>query len=249
MNARTTATAVAFTAVLAAGAVAVQLARADEPFASRLGTTPVIVELFTSQGCSSCPPADELMTRISHDESLKGKVIPVVFHVDYWDDGGWRDPFASHAWTQRQATYVQKLHAKDSYTPQAIVSGRKELVGSNGPALQSAIIEASHAQPGGTITLDAKRDGKSIVADVSGSGGPSNDIVVAVVEYDIPTNVGAGENKGRTIVNDAIVRSLQRVKPGHVKLNADPSWQHLAVVAFLQDRDTLAITNATVTRL
>jgi hypothetical protein len=249
MSARAIATAVAVAAILTGAAVVVQLAKADEPLSSRLGTTPVIVELFTSQGCSSCPPADELITVLSHDESLRGKVIPIAFHVDYWDHLGWRDPFSSRSWTQRQMSYVRQLRVNGAYTPQAIVSGRKELVGSKAASLANAIVEASHAQPFGTIALKAKREGNSIIADVHGAGGPSSDIIVALVQYDIPTPVKAGENQGRTIVNDAIVRSLQQVRPGRVRLNADASWQHLAVVAFLQDRESLAITNAAVTRL
>ncbi len=246
MNARATATAIALTSILTVTSIAVRLAQAEEPLASRLGTTPVVVELFTSQGCSSCPPADELITILTHDESLRGRVIPIAFHVDYWDHLGWRDPFSSRSWTQRQMSYVRQLRLNGAYTPQAIVSGRKELVGSKAASLANAIVEASHVQPLGTIALDAKRDGKSIVADVRGAGGPSSDILLALVQYDLPIPVKAGENQGRTIVNDAIVRSLQQVRPGRVKLNADPSWQHLAVVAFLQNRDTLAITNAAV---
>jgi hypothetical protein len=249
MNARVAATAVALTSILTVTVVAVRLARADQPLASRLGTTPVVVELFTSQGCSSCPPADELITVLSHDESLRGKVIPIAFHVDYWDQLGWRDPFSSRSWTQRQMSYVRHLRINSAYTPQAIVSGRKELVGSKAASLANAIVEASHAQPVGTIALEAKRDGKSVIADVRGAGGPSSDILLALVQYDVPIPVKAGENQGRTIVNDAIVRSLQQVRPGRITLNADPAWQHLAVVAFLQDRDTLAITNAVLANL
>lgn len=244
MNPRATAAVAAVSATLAVMFAAVQLARGNEPLAPRLGTTPVVVELFTSQGCSSCPPADELITALAHDQSLRGKVIPIAFHVDYWDHLGWRDPFSSRFWTQRQMIYVRQMHLNSSYTPQAIVSGRKELVGSRAGALESAIVEASHAPPFGTIALETKREGQSIIAEVRGAGGATSNIVLALVEYDVTTPVKAGENEGRTIVNDAIVRSLQQVRPGRIKLNTDPSWQHLAVVAFLQDRETLAITNA-----
>jgi hypothetical protein len=242
MKARTIATAAVATMLAAAAA---RFTSGAEPLAPRLGTTPVVVELFTSQGCSSCPPADELITALAHDQSLRGKVIPIAYHVDYWDHLGWRDAFSSRFWTQRQMIYVRQMHLNSSYTPQAIVSGRKELVGSRAGALQSAIVEASHAPSFGTISLETKREGKSIIAEVRGAGGATSDIVLALVEYDVATPVKAGENEGRTIVNDAIVRSLQQVRPGRIKLNADPSWQHLAVVAFLQDRETLAITNAT----
>src|SRR5437764_14588377 len=80
-----------------------------EPLAQRLGPAPVVVELFTSQGCSSCPPADHIVSEIAHDQSLIGRVIPLTFHVDYWDRLGWRDPFSSAGWSERQYGYVRGL--------------------------------------------------------------------------------------------------------------------------------------------
>src|SRR3977135_2502719 len=101
MNARTIATLTATSLAVAVTAVAaVQLTNNPEPLAQRMGTTPVVVELFTSQGCSSCPSADALLGAIVKDETLRGKVIPLAFHVDYWDRAGWRDPFSSRNWTQ-----------------------------------------------------------------------------------------------------------------------------------------------------
>ena len=98
----------------------------------KLGPNPVVVELFTSQGCSSCPPADALIREIAHDPALRGRVIPLAFHVDYWDQLGWRDPFSSAAYSARQADYASKaFHGGDIYTPQMVVNGREALVGSN----------------------------------------------------------------------------------------------------------------------
>src|SRR5437764_14523810 len=97
--------------------------QAAEPLAQRLGPAPVVVELFTSQGCSSCPPADQLVSEIAHDASLRGRVIPLTFHVDYWDRLGWRDPFSSAEWSRRQYAYVHALHVNSAYTPQIVVGG------------------------------------------------------------------------------------------------------------------------------
>jgi hypothetical protein len=222
---------------------------ATEPLASRLGTTPVVVELFTSQGCSTCPPADALITALAHDESLRGRVIPLAYHVDYWDRLGWRDPFSSPLWSQRQMIYVRQMRLASAYTPQVVVAGQHQFTGSHADALGQSIVAASRVRPAGTIAAEAKRDGSSIVTTVHGIAPPDSDLIVVLVEYDVATSVTAGENQGRRIVNDAIVRSLSRVSPGRTTLKADPAWQHLAVVAFVQDRETLAITNAAVARL
>src|SRR5256885_1390565 len=96
-------------AVLAAAAVIATFALAMHGAPPKLGPTPVVVELFTSQGCSSCPPADALLHDITADANLHGRVIPLAFHVDYWDRGGWRDPFSSAEWSKRQALYARTL--------------------------------------------------------------------------------------------------------------------------------------------
>jgi hypothetical protein len=246
MHARTIAVAVA--AFAAAAVLAVGLANGAEPSTPPLGDTPVVVEFFTSQGCSTCPPADKLIAAIVRDESLRGKVIPLAYHVDYWDRREWRDPFSSRAGTERQLMYVRAMHLRTSYTPHAVVAGRREFIGSNGAAIHNAVLEASNARPFGSISVDATREGDKVVANVKAAG-PGADVMLALVEYDVTTEVKGGENKGRTIVNEAIVRSLARVSPGRTTLKADPSWKQLGVVAFLQDRDTLAIQNAASVRL
>src|SRR5216117_2013020 len=103
--------------------LSVAACQAAEPLAQRLGPAPVVVELFTSQGCFSCPPADHIVSDIAHDQSLLGRVIPLTFHVDYWDRLGWRDPFSSPEWSRRQYVYVRALRANSAYTPQVVVGG------------------------------------------------------------------------------------------------------------------------------
>lgn len=216
----------------------------------KLGPAPVVVELFTSQGCSSCPPADALIHEIANDPALRGRVIPLSFHVDYWDSLGWRDPFSSNEWTQRQARYAQTMRLSSAYTPQAVVGGIREFVGSNHSALDAAMERVSNDKPRGDVTLTARRDGNSVIATIHATVPPSDDLMVAVTEDSVTTKIQHGENAGRTITNDAIVRKLLRVTPGQttVTIPVDATWRNLSAAAFLQDRNTLAIGAAATAR-
>jgi hypothetical protein len=230
-------------AVLVAIAVIAALSLTIHGAPPKLGPTPVVVELFTSQGCSSCPPADALIHDITNDPALRGRVIPLAFHVDYWDRLGWRDPFSSAEWSRRQAFYAQAMHLNSAYTPQAVVSGKREFVGSNHSALEAALEHASNDKPRGDVALSVRRDGNSLIATVHATVPANGDVMLAVTEDGVITKVQHGENAGRTITNDAIVRRLIRVAPGQtsVTIAVDPSWHNLSAVAFLQDRDSLAI--------
>src|SRR5205085_6783021 len=100
----------------------------------------VVVELFTSQGCSSCPPADALISKLAQN---RGQVIPLAYHVDYWDRQGWRDPFSSSEWTARQMMYIRGFALNSAYTPQAVVNGTRQFVESSSTAMNAAIDAAS----------------------------------------------------------------------------------------------------------
>jgi hypothetical protein len=210
-----------------------------------LGPSPVVVELFTSQGCSSCPPADALIHDIANDPAMRGRVIPLAFHVDYWDSLGWRDPFSSSEWTQRQARYARTMHLNSAYTPQAVVNGTREFVGSNRAALSAALEKASNER-GGEITLIARRDGNSLIATIHATIRANDDLMLAIVEDGVTTKIEHGENAGRTITNDAIVRKLIRVKTGQtmVTVPLDAKWRNVSATAFVQDRATLGISAA-----
>jgi len=209
--------------------------------APKLGPAPVIVELFTSQGCSSCPPADALIHDIANDPSMRGRVIPLAFHVDYWDSLGWRDPFSSKEWTQRQARYARTLHLNSAYTPQAVVNGTREFVGSNRSALSAALEKASNETPHANVTLTARREGNSLIATIHAAVPANDDLMLVVVEDGVVTKIEHGENAGRTLTNDAIVRRLIRVTPGQATVPIDSAWRNLSATAFVQDRATLAI--------
>lgn len=221
---------------------------------------PVVVELFTSQGCSTCPPADLLIGRLARES--RGRVVPLAFHVDSWNHQGWSDPFSSSAWTRRHAAYVRALRAEGAYTPQAVVDGSRELLGSDAAGLEAAIREAS-LRPAGEVRLALEAGERSGVAHLEVSLPPALreaklDLVVALFESDLETPVRRGENGGKVLRDDCVVRTLLRaaklrpepareaLPPVSVELQLDPGWRtgHLGVAAFLQDPRTLTIHGA-----
>ncbi len=210
------------------------------------GPTPVVVELFTSQGCSSCPPADGLISQLARSH---GQIIPLAFHVDYWDRLGWRDPFSSREWTQRQMMYVRSFHLNSAYTPQMVVNGSRQFVGSNAVAMNAAIEQASGVKAVGSVSLNAVRQGAKIEATIRADAPAGSDIVLVVFESGVMTKIERGENAGLHATDDAIVRRIVRVGAGAltktVSVAVDPAWKNIGVVAFVQDRTTLAITAAT----
>jgi hypothetical protein len=215
--------------VLAAVAWAAGAARGREPApgpSNAGGHGPVVVELFTSQGCSSCPPADRLLSRLKRDPRLAGGVIPLAFHVDYWNHLGWSDPFSSSRWSQRQNDYAARVfHSNRIYTPQLVVNGRTECVGSEEAEVMRRIRDALAAESAGVVSLaapvlspavgtaagaDAAAGAKVTVTarllrPVAGSG---PDVWVALTESGLTTAVGAGENSSATLRNDQVVRVL-----------------------------------------
>lgn len=200
----------------------------------------VVVELFTSQGCSSCPPADALLSQLRKHPH----VIALAFHVDYWDHLGWRDPFSSRQWTQRQMMYVSSMHLQSAFTPQAVVDGAVQLVGSDKTALEAAIANASRRGAVGHVSVGASRNGNIVTARVRADAPAGYDAVLALFQNGVSTKIAAGENSGVTQTDDAIVRHVRRVSTGSVTLPVDPSWKDIGVAVFLQNRETLAIGDA-----
>jgi hypothetical protein len=197
-----------------------------------------------------------LVRELATDTALRGKVIPLAFHVDYWDRLGWRDPFSSPDWSHRQAFYVRAMHLRSAYTPQMVVNGTRQFAGSHAGDLDTALAEESKQAPFGTVRVSVTRgDPLKVSVNANVTSDQPTDVMLALYEDGITTKVQAGENAGWTIENDAIVRKLIRVGTGSTETTAsiplDKGWNasRLGVVAFLQDRKTLVIRGAAVARL
>jgi hypothetical protein len=225
---------------------------------------PVVLELFTSQGCSSCPAADQWLNRVSRttDKGLGG-LIPLAYHVDYWNALGWADPFASGAWTRRQHAYSVALRTGAPYTPQLVINGRWECVGSDEQALRARLQVAQRQPPAARIALQVFPDPKRRMLLVHTTTRFQQlteqagfEVWVAVHESGLTTTVRGGENSGRVLANDFVVRHLVRVQAVRTELDipqdgaveiaipADWQWPQLGVAAWVQHATTQAIEGA-----
>ena len=178
--------------------------------------TPVLVELFTSEGCSSCPPADALLGRLLRDQPVAAaNIIVLSEHVDYWDSLGWRDRFSSHQLTERQSAYAERFRTDGPYTPQMVVDGADQFVGSDSSRALRSIAQAAHtpkfALALSPITIrSGNAEGQVSVAPTSAPL-PKADLYAAFVEVTASTRVERGENGGRTLQHVSVVRALQRI--------------------------------------
>ncbi len=174
---------------------------------------PVLVELFTSEGCSSCPPADRQLSRLVQEQPVPGaRVIALGEHVDYWDDLGWKDSFSSPLFTKRQQEYVRRLGLAGPYTPQLVIGGRLQAVGSDGSAARSAIAEVARSSTGSLALMFVADAGGEPLLDIQATWtGGDAEIVAAVVEDRATTRVVRGENAGRTLAHASVVRSMVTV--------------------------------------
>jgi hypothetical protein len=178
--------------------------------------TPVLVELFTSEGCSSCPPADALLVHLERDQPIPAaNIIVLSEHVDYWDSLGWRDRFSSHQLTERQSAYAQRLRTDGPYTPQMVVDGVDQFVGSDTSRALRSIAQAARTQKLALtlapITIhNGNAEGQVSVATTSVPLSKA-DIYAALVEVTASTRVQRGENGGRTLQHVSVVRTLQRI--------------------------------------
>jgi hypothetical protein len=166
-----------------------------------------LVELFTSEGCSSCPPADGILAKVAMD--YKSQVYVMGFHVDYWDKLGWKDAFSNSDFTHRQQEYARVLSLRSIYTPQAVVNGENELVGSDESKLR-ATIEADLKKPSGkSIELQARRDGQHVKANYKVPAADKEVLNIALVQLHAESEVKAGENDGRSLKHINVVRDLK----------------------------------------
>jgi hypothetical protein len=226
--------------------------------------TPVLVELFTSEGCSSCPPADALLGKLAAQPIDGADIIVLGEHVDYWDGEGWHDRFSSPQFTQRQKEYGQRLNIDSIYTPQMVVDGTDQFVGNDASHAQTSI---QHARQTPKLHLVLSRptvDGRRVSSSLSSASPiPSDkirgDLYVALVDPTDTTEVRGGENGGRTLHHAGVVRTLQRVgslkdlSTGNLSFNlsapANANLFQMRLVAFVQQSGPGAVLGAVATNI
>jgi hypothetical protein len=207
---------------------------------------PVLVELFTSEGCSDCPPADALLAQLDTMQPVTGaQAIVLSEHVTYWNHLGWRDPFSFDAMDQRQQNYARQFSLNSIYTPQVVVDGAAQLVGGDAVKLNSAIARAaSTTKPTLTIGNAHRNPDGSVQFTLRASSGPKANVIAALAENATHSEISRGENKGRTLHHVAVVRALKDFGSnaadgrslqlsGANLLNAEKDDEPLRLVVFL----------------
>jgi len=210
----------------------------------------VVMELFTSQGCSSCPAADELLGQYAKKNDAH--IIPLAFHVDYWNRLGWVDSFSTESFTNRQRYYASKFDVESIYTPQVVLNGQKEMVGNDEASIATAI-ENFLKEPE-TISIDISNkmvDGKTVKISYSlNKLLPKSSINAVLVQADVVTQIKAGENRGTKLDNYNIVRDLNTATVtntiGNIELQLPRGSMAngFSVVLFVQDNESGKIIGA-----
>jgi hypothetical protein len=236
------------------------------PAASQIASpTPVVVELFTSEGCSSCPPADAILAKMESTQPFKGvQIIAMEEHVDYWNQQGWVDPFSSGEWTLRQQGYVAAFRQEGSYTPQMVVNGRAQLVGGRADEAAKAVQDAQSVRAV-AVKLSASNAGNasepnfavSVGSFAHASPGDSAEVLLAIIESGLASQVSRGENAGRNLSHASVLRSLRRIGnadarsdslsfQGDASLKLKPGWkrENLTAVVLVQERKSRRILGA-----
>ena len=206
-----------------------------------------VVELFTSEGCSSCPRADEAVAKIV--KQYDSNVYLLSFHVDYWDRQGWKDAYSNEAYTKRQQVYGTNFHLSSVYTPQAIVNGGKEVVAGNEKELKEAIgQELSHTTPKNFELATKNIEGQNITVSYKLEKGNKSILYIALVQSEATTDVKNGENAGRQLQHHNIVRELKTFSresgTGTLKIPSGLSAKDCRVIGFLQGENNGPISGA-----
>ena len=175
------------------------------PATASAGERPVVIELFTSQGCSSCPPANAFLNEMS---KRRADVLPLAFHVTYWDRLGWKDPFSLEAATVRQDRYGHRF-GDGSYTPEMVVNGSVGLVGSHRDEVNAAIEQAKRDQ-NSSADVSVDKVGENVAIRI-GSGNGNGKVLLIGFDREHTTKIGRGENGGRTLAESNVVRSIRPV--------------------------------------
>ncbi len=219
------------------------VAAADKGFA--------VIELFTSEGCSSCPPADQLVAKIQKEDAAEA-VYVLAYHVDYWNQYGWKDAFSNADYSRRQKDYAGYLHLSQIYTPQIVVNGKTEFVGSEEATLRNAIKTNLQKSEPTQISLSIANTGQneaSIKYNIAGAD-KNTALFIAVLQKNAQTKVEHGENAGHTLAHVQIVRKLQKVSlngsSGTIKVSLPQGFNKdgWEIVGLLQNTATGVITGA-----
>ena len=243
--------------------VACLAALESQPLDESDARTPVLVELFTSEGCSSCPPADRLLQKLDGQPIKGAEIIVLSEHVDYWNQIGWKDPYSARSYSERQSAYSRSFGLGSIYTPQMVVDGSSEFVGSN-----SGLADKAFAKALGIPKIPVHLS--SITADASNTlrahletgvlkasfGSREAEVYVAVALNRAESQVSAGENAGHRLAHVAVVRSLTRIgglKQGQVlaqdiqlKLESGSDFHNLRLIAFVQEPQQGRVLGATL---
>ena len=200
-----------------------------------------VVELFTSEGCSSCPPADEAVIKLS---TLKKNVFILAYHVDYWDRLGWKDPFSSSAYSDRQKEYAASLHQSSLYTPEIVVNGTVQFTGSDESRLATSVDQALASKPAVALSISkVVANGNNIQVNYAVEGNASGRVQCSLVQLAAETNVRRGENEGRTLHHINIVRDVVSAPlsaaagSATLQLPAGLRKSDCMIIVFLQDKN------------
>jgi hypothetical protein len=215
---------------------------------------PVIAELFTSEGCNSCPPADALLEMWLQEQPIKGVyVVGLSEHVTYWDHQGWKDPFGSQQFTARQQQYGLRFNLDSIYTPQLVIDGTREFVGSDKRSIERALTDVAKT-PKPALKVDASIADGSLNVTASGPGLTAEkdaELVFAVTEDRLVVDVKRGENANKTLHHSGVVRWLHSAgtissTPPTATIKIAPEWRrdNLRVVAFVQSKNRRVVSAA-----
>jgi hypothetical protein len=263
MNHRTVCTVVV---LILAFAFSYPMGRTATSAAAPMPQPAVLVELFTSEGCSDCPPADQVLAQLARNHLIDGvEVVAMSEHVDYWNRLGWSDPFSDAQFSDRQNEYAHAFRRRDIYTPQMVVDGEIDFVGSNkGQALEAVARAAKKSKALLSITrMNVDKETVRVRIHVDSvsklTGTEPADVYLAITEDNLSSKVDSGENRGRKLEHVAVVRRLTRI--GNLSVGAvynseyvariDKAWKRggLRAVAFAQDkknRRVLAVSSTSV---
>lgn len=202
---------------------------------------PVVIELFTSEGCSSCPPVDRVLAQLQEQHTWNGaELIVLGEHVDYWNQLGWKDRFSSHAYTERQQEYAQ-VGRSEVFTPEIVLDGQPNLAGKDSASFQRALTDSANQAKPAQVSMAWSNPQQLHVAVEN--GGKGNAVLLFVTEDNLTTSVKAGENGGTTLHHAAVVREMRKIgktKGGQfesdVAVKIDPEWQRgaLHVIVLVQ---------------